>query len=99
MFWVGLAEVSAILFAVLMIALLIMCTDVAGNVPEQRDRRAPRPVHAAAPPQRPKERDASGAVLPPRRGVSALFSRRRATARAAAPENLPGAGIRMERTV
>ena len=95
----GLAEAGAILFAVLMIALLIAFTDVAGNVPDPRDTRAQRPVRAAAPAPRAKERDASGAVVTHRRGVSALFSRRRAAVRAAAPENLPGVGIRMERSV
>jgi hypothetical protein len=95
----GYEEACVILFAVLLIALIIAFTDVAGNVPDPRDKRAQPPVRAAAPAARPKERDASGAALPPRRGVSSLFSRRRAAVRAAAPENLPGVGIRMERSV
>lgn len=99
----GATEAAAIGLALVLIILLIVFTDVAGNVPEPRSRNPPKPIWAAAPPARGKDggRDGGGGASMPsaRKGVSALFSRRRAGVREAAAAQLPGAGIRMERSV
>jgi hypothetical protein len=105
----GVAEAVAIGAAFLIILLLLLFTDVAGNVDDTRGRKgAPRPVRAAAPPLRsPRGAGAGGAGGSPgsgagaaasaRAGVSSLFSRRRAALRGAAAEQLPGGGLRMEK--
>jgi hypothetical protein len=100
----GVAEAAAIGIAFLLIALLLVFTDVAGNVEPRSARKTPRPIKAAAPPVRGRGAGAGGAggagsPAAPLRGVSSLFSRRRAALRTAAAEQLPGGGLRMERSV
>jgi hypothetical protein len=106
----GVAEAVAIGSAFLIIILLLLFTDVAGNVDDTRGRKGtPRPVRAAAPPLRsPRGSAGSGGAggaggapgsggAAARAGVSSLFSRRRAALRGAAAEQLPGGGLRMEK--